>query len=85
MSSTILTMVVVGGLRSPWGPAVGAVLLQILPQAITFLNLPPVLLGPLQGLLFTGLVLVFMFVRPGGLIQASTTWTSSATTKASKP
>jgi branched-chain amino acid transport system permease protein len=84
MSSTILTMVVVGGLRSPWGPVVGAVLLQILPQAITFLNLPPVLLGPLQGLLFTGLVLVFMFVRPGGLIQAGTTWTSSATPKPSK-
>jgi branched-chain amino acid transport system permease protein len=84
MSSTILTMVVVGGLRSPWGPVVGAILLQILPQAITFLNLPPVLLGPLQGLLFTGLVLVFMFVRPGGLIQAGTTWTSSATTKVSK-
>jgi branched-chain amino acid transport system permease protein len=85
MSSTILTMVVVGGLRSPWGPVVGAVLLQILPQAITFLNLPPVLLGPLQGLLFTGLVLVFMFIRPGGLIQAGTTWTSSTHTKASKP
>ena len=85
MSSTILTMVVVGGLRSPWGPVVGAILLQILPQAITFLNLPPVLLGPLQGLLFTGLVLVFMFVRPGGLIQAGTTWTSSARAKASKP
>jgi branched-chain amino acid transport system permease protein len=84
MSSTILTMVVVGGLRSPWGPVVGAVLLQILPQAITFLNLPPVLLGPLQGLLFTGLVLVFMFVRPGGMIQAGTTWSASATTKASK-
>jgi branched-chain amino acid transport system permease protein len=85
MSSAILTMVVVGGLRSPWGPVVGAVLLQILPQAITFLNLPPVLLGPLQGLLFTGLVLVFMFIRPGGLIQAGTTWTSSTHTKASKP
>jgi branched-chain amino acid transport system permease protein len=84
MSSTILTMVVVGGLRSPWGPVVGAILLQILPQAITFLNLPPVLLGPLQGLLFTGLVLVFMFVRPGGLIQAGITWTPSATTRASK-
>jgi branched-chain amino acid transport system permease protein len=85
MSSAILTMVVVGGLRSPWGPVVGAVLLQILPQAITFLNLPPVLLGPLQGLLFTGLVLVFMFIRPGGLIQAGTTWTSSTHTKATKP
>ena len=84
MSSTILTMVVVGGLRSPWGPVVGAVLLQILPQAITFLNLPPVLLGPLQGLLFTGLVLVFMFVRPGGLIQADTTWTAPAARKTTR-
>ena len=74
MSATILTMVVVGGLRTPWGPVVGAILLQILPQAITFLNLPPVLLGPLQGLLFTGLVLIFMFLRPGGLVQAGNTW-----------
>lgn len=74
MSAALLTMVVVGGLRTPWGPVVGAIMLQILPQAITFLNLPPGLLGPLQGLLFTGLVLVFMFMRPGGLVQAGNTW-----------
>lgn len=74
MSAALLTMVVVGGLRTPWGPVVGAILLQSLPQAITFLNLPPALLGPLQGLLFTGLVLVFMFMRPGGLVQAGNTW-----------
>ena len=73
-SSAILTMVVVGGLKTPWGPVVGAILLQSLPQAITFLNLPPALLGPLQGLLFTGLVLVFMFLRPGGLVQAGNIW-----------
>lgn len=78
MSSTILTMVVVGGLKTPWGPVVGAILLQALPQAITFLNLPPVLLGPLQGLLFTGLVLIFMFWRPGGLVQAGATWNAGA-------
>lgn len=74
MSAALLTMVVVGGLRTPWGPVVGAIMLQILPQAITFLNLPPAVLGPLQGLLFTGLVLVFMFMRPGGLVQAGNTW-----------
>jgi branched-chain amino acid transport system permease protein len=28
----------------------------------------------LQGLLFTGLVLVFMFLRPGGLVRAASTW-----------
>ena len=34
-SSVILTMVVVGGLRTTWGPVVGALLLQALPQAIS--------------------------------------------------
>jgi branched-chain amino acid transport system permease protein len=81
-SSVVLTMVVVGGIRSTWGPVVGAVLLQALPQAITFLNLPPAVLGPLQGLLFTGLVLVFMFVRPQGLVSAGEVW--SATRKGSE-
>ena len=79
MSAALLTMVVVGGLRTPWGPVVGAIMLQSLPQAITFLNLPPALLGPLQGLLFTGLVLVFMFMRPGGLVQAGNTWRAQNT------
>jgi branched-chain amino acid transport system permease protein len=73
-SSAILTMVVVGGMRTTWGPVVGAIVLQVLPQAITFLGLPPSVLGPLQGLIFTGLVLVFMFVRPQGLIAAPDVW-----------
>jgi branched-chain amino acid transport system permease protein len=73
-SAAILTMVVVGGLRTTWGPVVGALLLQALPQALTFLHLPPSVLGPIQGLLFTGLVLVFMFVRPQGLVPAEDVW-----------
>ncbi|MDQ8727353.1 branched-chain amino acid ABC transporter permease [Bradyrhizobium sp. LHD-71] len=73
-SAAILTMVVVGGVRTTWGPVVGALLLQALPQALTFLHLPPSVLGPIQGLLFTGLVLVFMFVRPQGLVPAENVW-----------
>lgn len=73
-SAALLTMVVVGGMRSIWGPVVGAIVLEALPQAITFLNLPPSLLGPLQGILFTGLVLIFMFARPQGLIAAGEVW-----------
>lgn len=73
-SAAMLTMVVVGGMRTIWGPVIGAVLLQTLPQAITFLNLPPSILGPLQGLLFTGVVLLFMFFRPAGLIAAPAIW-----------
>src|SRR5262249_36193394 len=49
-------------------------LLEALPQAITFLHLPPSVLGPIQGLLFTGLVLVFMFFRPQGLVSAVGVW-----------
>lgn len=86
-SAAMLTMVVVGGMRTLWGPVIGAILLQTLPQAITFLNLPPSILGPLQGLLFTGLVLIFMFFRPSGLITAPDIWKgdNSADVEGRKP
>jgi branched-chain amino acid transport system permease protein len=67
-SGAILTMVVVGGMATTWGPVVGAVLLTLLPQLIGFLNLSSSLMGPIQGMLYTGLVLVFMFARPAGLV-----------------
>ena len=67
-SALILTMVVVGGMGTTSGPVVGALLLTALPQAITFLNLPSAIMAPLQGMLYTGLVLVFLFVRPSGLM-----------------
>jgi branched-chain amino acid transport system permease protein len=67
-SATILTMVVLGGIGTIWGPIVGAFVLVALPQAITFLQLPSSLVGPLQGLIFTSLVIVFLFLRPHGLV-----------------
>jgi branched-chain amino acid transport system permease protein len=67
-SALILTMVVVGGMGTTLGPIVGALLLTALPQAITFLNLPPSIMAPVQGMLYTGLVLVFLFLRPAGLV-----------------
>lgn len=67
-SAMLLTMVVVGGMGSHLGPVVGAVLLLLLPQAISFLNLPPSVMAPLQGVIFTTLVLIFLFWRPQGLI-----------------
>jgi branched-chain amino acid transport system permease protein len=67
-SATILTMVVLGGIGTIWGPMVGAFVLVALPQAITFLHLPSSLVGPLQGLIFTSLVILFLFLRPYGLV-----------------
>lgn len=67
-SALMLTMVVVGGMGTTAGPVVGALLLTVLPQAITFLHLPPSVMAPLQGMLYTGLVLLFLYVRPAGLV-----------------
>jgi branched-chain amino acid transport system permease protein len=67
-SAMILTMVVVGGMGSHWGPVVGAVLLLLLPQAISFLNFPASVMAPLQGVIFSLLVIIFLFWRPQGLI-----------------
>lgn len=70
MSAAILTMVIVGGVRTTLGPVIGAVLLETAPRAINLLHLPNTMLGPLQGMIFTGLVLIFLFTRPQGIIGA---------------
>ncbi len=70
-SAQILTMVVLGGMATAYGPVVGAVLLLAIPQAITFLNLPQNIMAPLQGIIFTVLVLLFLFLRPTGIMGAS--------------
>lgn len=70
-SAQILTMVVLGGMGTVYGPVVGALLLVAVPQAITFLHLPPNIMAPTQGILFTVLVLLFLFVRPAGIMGGS--------------
>lgn len=70
-SAQILTMVVLGGMATSYGPVLGAVLLLAIPQAITFLDLPQNIMAPLQGIMFTALVLLFLFLRPAGLLGAS--------------
>jgi branched-chain amino acid transport system permease protein len=69
-SAAILTMVVIGGMGTALGPMVGTFLLLGLPQAITFLQLPPSVMAPFQGILFCMLVLLFILLRPQGIIAA---------------
>jgi branched-chain amino acid transport system permease protein len=69
-SAAILTMVVIGGMGTALGPVVGTFLLLGLPQAITFLQLPPSVMAPFQGILFCMLVLLFILLRPQGIIAA---------------
>lgn len=72
-SAAILTMVVVGGMRTTWGPVIGAIIIVALPQSLKFIDLPPSINSPLQGILYTVLVMLFLFLRPQGLIEAKIT------------
>jgi branched-chain amino acid transport system permease protein len=67
-SATLLTMVVIGGAATIRGPIFGAVLLTALPEAIRFIDLPVVVMAPLQGVIFTVLVMLFLLLRPQGLL-----------------
>lgn len=87
-SAALLTMVVVGGAATTWGPPVGAALLTALPQGITFLDLPVSVMAPLQGVIYTSLVIFFLFARPQGLMGGSRggggldAWSASAAFRA---
>jgi branched-chain amino acid transport system permease protein len=67
-SATLLTMVVVGGAATIRGPVLGAVLLTVLPEVIRFLDLPVAVMAPLQGAIFTALIMIFLILRPQGLL-----------------
>ena len=67
-TASLLTMVVIGGAGTILGPALGAIIITTLPEIITFLNLPVSIMAPLQGVIFTGVVIIFIFVKPSGLI-----------------
>ncbi len=70
-AAMMLACVIVGGIGSTLGPPVGAAIVIALPQLITMLELPPAIMAAIQGMLFTGLVLAFLFLRPQGLFGSS--------------
>jgi len=69
MSGALLTMVIVGGVRTVIGPLAGAVMLECVPRLINLLELPNSIIGPLQGMIYTALVLAFLFFKPQGFID----------------
>lgn len=66
----ILSMVLIGGMGSIYGAAVGAAILIILPEMLRFLPLDAAYLGPMRQLLYGAILVAFCFLRPRGLIGA---------------
>ncbi|MBI4451223.1 branched-chain amino acid ABC transporter permease [Candidatus Woesearchaeota archaeon] len=63
----LLSMVIVGGLASIPGSAVGA-LVFLLPEPLRFIGLPSSLLGPVREMLFALILLAILVWRPVGIL-----------------
>lgn len=67
-SILIVSMVIIGGAGSRWGPILGAGLLVLLPEALRFAGLESVSAANLRQLVYGALLVVMMMFRPQGLV-----------------
>ena len=66
LSLLILAMVIVGGLQTTQGAAVGALILILVPEALRFVAFDPVSAGPLRQFVFGLLIVGAVFFRYRG-------------------
>ncbi|MDD5260303.1 MAG: branched-chain amino acid ABC transporter permease [Methylacidiphilales bacterium] len=67
-SILIISMVIIGGAGSLWGPLVGAIILVTLPEALRFIGLPSALAANLRQIIYGSLLVIMMMFRPRGLV-----------------
>lgn len=67
-SVEILSITIIGGLGALWGPYVGALVVVALPEVLSFADIPDSVAGPVNGIIYTLVVLVLLIFRPTGLI-----------------
>ncbi|MBN2131474.1 MAG: branched-chain amino acid ABC transporter permease [Sedimentisphaerales bacterium] len=64
----IISIVIIGGAGSFWGPVVGAVVLVTLPEILRFVGMPSSVAANVRQILYGGLLVAFMMLRPQGLM-----------------
>jgi branched-chain amino acid transport system permease protein len=64
----IMSLVILGGTERLAGPVVGAFILLAVPEALKFLAIPDTVAAPTRQILYGGLLVLFMFVRPEGIL-----------------
>lgn len=64
----IISIVIIGGSGSLWGPVVGAVVLVLLPEVLRFIGLPSSMAANLRQIIYGVLLVAFMVWRPSGLL-----------------
>jgi branched-chain amino acid transport system permease protein len=66
-SILVISMVIIGGASSRWGPLIGAVVLVMLPELLRFFGLPKAVAANLRQIIYGLLLVVMMLLRPRGL------------------
>jgi len=64
----ILSIVIIGGAGSPWGPVIGAVVLVTLPELLRFVGLPSAVAANVRQILYGAALVACMMWRPQGLL-----------------
>lgn len=69
ISFLFITMIILGGAGTLYGPLVGALFITIFPALLNYLDLPPQYLGPVEQLLYGIVLVLLMMLRPDGLVS----------------
>jgi branched-chain amino acid transport system permease protein len=69
----ITSLVILGGTERLAGPFVGALILLAVPEALKFLAIPDTVAAPMRQILYGALLILFMFVRPEGILGRART------------
>ena len=64
----IISIVIIGGAGSQWGPVLGAVVLVVLPELLRFVGLPSAVAANVRQIIYGGLLVAMMMWRPQGLL-----------------
>lgn len=64
----ILSIVIIGGAGSLWGPVLGSVVLVTVPEILRFVGLPGPVAGNVRQILYGALLVAILMIRPQGLV-----------------
>jgi branched-chain amino acid transport system permease protein len=82
-SITIITMMVIGGMYTVVGSALGAAVILALPEILNELEMEASTAAAVQQMVFGAVLMAFMFVRPQGLFGGVGGWLSRRSPRAS--
>lgn len=66
-SILIISIVIIGGAGSRWGPIVGAIVLIVLPEVLRFIGISGSIAANMRQMLYGLLLVIMMILRPRGL------------------